>query len=81
VFSIYAYEAMASVLDAIKRASESGGLLGDTAARRKAVVDAYFDTVNRRGLFDTYSIDQHGDTTLDDYGAFQIKDGALVPAT
>lgn len=68
---IYGYEAMSLVLDAIARA----GAQGDDPA---AVVAAAFATRDRDSVLGTYSIDRFGDTTIRDYGAYRIADGALL---
>jgi branched-chain amino acid transport system substrate-binding protein len=70
-YAVYGYEAMSLILDAIKRAGADGG-------DRAAVVDQLFATKDREGVFGTYSIDENGDITLTPYGAYRIKDGALV---
>ena len=44
---------------------------------RQAVVDQIFQTKNRNSVLGTYSIDQNGDTTLTDYGAYAVKNGQL----
>ena len=71
-YAIYGYEAMALMLDAIKRASEKGDLT------RQSVVDAIFATKNRISVLGTYSIDQNGDTSLKDYGIYKIVNGKLT---
>jgi branched-chain amino acid transport system substrate-binding protein len=70
----YGYEAMRSVLDAIRSAEEraSEGLL-----TRSAVVRAYFATAPRAGVLGPYAIDAAGDTSLRDWGAYRVSDGAL----
>jgi branched-chain amino acid transport system substrate-binding protein len=68
-YAIYGYEAMALALDAIKRSKT-----GDKADVKKAL----FETKDRASVLGTYSIDENGDTTLTDYGAYSIKDGKLV---
>ena len=70
-YSIYGFEAMSVVLDAIKRAGDKGG-------DRQAVIDAFFATKDRASVFGTYSINEFGDTTLSDYGAKVVKDKKLV---
>jgi branched-chain amino acid transport system substrate-binding protein len=60
---------MALALDAIKRSKT-----GDKADVKKAL----FETKDRASVLGTYSIDENGDTTLTDYGAYSIKDGKLV---
>jgi branched-chain amino acid transport system substrate-binding protein len=71
-YAIYGYEAMALMLDAIKRANAKGALT------KQAVVDAVFSTKNRSSVLGTYSIDQNGDTSLTDYGIYKIAAGKLV---
>jgi branched-chain amino acid transport system substrate-binding protein len=68
-YAIYGYEAMSLALDAIKRSKT-----GD----RADILKALFDTKNRQSVLGTYSIDQNGDTTLTDYGAYKVKNGALT---
>ena len=60
---------MSLVLDAIKRS-------GDRRQGRRP--EALFATKDRESVLGTYSIDQNGDTTLTDYGAYKVKDGELV---
>jgi branched-chain amino acid transport system substrate-binding protein len=71
-YAIYGYEAMALMLDAIKRASAKGTIT------RQAVVDQIFATKNRNSVLGTYSIDQNGDTSLTDYGIYKITAGKLT---
>ena len=68
---VYGYEAMAVVLDAIKRA-------GDKGNDRAAVVKSFFDTKGRESVLGKYDIDENGDTTLTDYGGYQIEGGKQV---
>ena len=70
-YAIYGYEAMAVMLDAIKRA-------GDKGNDRQAVVDEFFKTKGRDSVLGTYDIDENGDTTLSDYGGNRIEGGKLV---
>nr|MBA3585244.1 branched-chain amino acid ABC transporter substrate-binding protein [Gemmatimonadota bacterium] len=65
-YSIYGYEAMRLALDAIERSG---------TGEREDVVKALFDTKNRQSVLGNYSIDENGDTTLTDYGVYDIKDG------
>jgi branched-chain amino acid transport system substrate-binding protein len=64
----YGYEAMAVVLDSIRRA-------GDSGTERQAVVDAFFATRGRRSVLGTYSIDAVGDTTLDRLAGYRLAPG------
>lgn len=65
-FAAYGYEAMAVVLDSIDRA--------DDPLDRRAVVDAFFGTEDRESILGTYSIDEVGNTTLSQLGAYSIGD-------
>jgi len=67
-YAIYGYEAMSVVCDAIAK----GG------SDKKAVIDAFFATKGRKSPLGTYDIDQYGDTTLSDYGAYTASGGKLV---
>jgi branched-chain amino acid transport system substrate-binding protein len=67
-YAAYGYEAMALVLDSIRRAGGSGD-------DRDSVIDAFFDTVNRRSVLGTYSIDDVGDTTLDRLAGYRVVKG------
>lgn len=69
----YGYEAMRSVLAAIRRAEASA----DGPITRRAVTRAYFATAVRDGVLGPYAIEPDGDTTLDRWGAFRVVDGAL----
>jgi branched-chain amino acid transport system substrate-binding protein len=71
-YAIYGYEAMSLTLDAIQRAAEQGEV------DRASVVEQLFATKDRESVLGTYSIDENGDTTLTDYGAYSIENGALV---
>lgn len=70
-YGIYGYEAMSVILDAIERAGAEGN-------DRQAVIDQFFQTQNRESVLGTYSIDENGDTSLTDYGAYTIKGGELT---
>ena len=65
-YSIYGYEAMQLALDAIERSG---------TGKREDVVKALFETKDRQSVLGTYSIDENGDTTLTDYGVYEIKGG------
>jgi branched-chain amino acid transport system substrate-binding protein len=62
---------MAVVLDAIRRAGDSGD-------QRDSVVGAFFDTHDRRSVLGTYSIDDVGDTTLDRLAGYTVSGGRPV---
>jgi branched-chain amino acid transport system substrate-binding protein len=70
-YAIYGYEAMKVALLAIQNA-------GDKGNDRQAVIDAFFKIKDRESVLGKYSIDENGDTTLSDYGADKVEDGALV---
>jgi branched-chain amino acid transport system substrate-binding protein len=70
-YAAYGYEAMAVVLDAIRRA-------GDQGDDRDAVVDAFFETRNRNSVLGTYSIDEVGNTTLDRLAGYRLGAGRPV---
>ena len=67
-YAIYAYEAMALALDALARG-------GNT---RAGAIDAFFATRDRASVLGTYSIDENGDTTLVDYGAYRVFHGGRL---
>jgi branched-chain amino acid transport system substrate-binding protein len=67
-YAVYGYEAMLDVLDAIAKGGDD----------RQAVIDAMFATKKTDSVFGPYEIDDDGDTTLTSYGAYRVKDGALV---
>jgi branched-chain amino acid transport system substrate-binding protein len=69
-YAIYGYEAMDLVLDTIERLGADGG-------DRQAVIDGLFATKGRESVLGTYDIDENGDTTLTDYGIYEIKNGEL----
>ncbi len=70
-YAIYGYEAMKVALLAIQNA-------GDKGNDRQAVIDAFFNIKDRDSVLGKYSIDENGDTTLNDYAANRIKNGKLV---
>jgi len=75
----YGYEAMALLLDAIRRA-------GDAGDERGAVIDRVLSTTDRESVIGEYSIDANGDTTLEVITIYSIKDcrrrfGRELPAS
>lgn len=70
----YGYEAMRSVLAAIRRA-EANDPHGVTT--RGGVVRAYFTTAVNGGVLGPYAIDAAGDTSLNRWGAFRVAGGRL----
>jgi len=73
-YAAYGYEAMAVVLDSIRRA-------GDSGADRDSVVSSFFDTTNRHSVLGTYSIDDVGDTTLNRLAGYRIAHARPVFTT
>lgn len=78
--ALYAYEAMALLLDSIKAALPNSAALSRMSIRqqRLAVTNAMMHTVDRGSVVGTYSIDLHGDTNSDLYGAYRVEGGELV---
>jgi branched-chain amino acid transport system substrate-binding protein len=70
----YGYEAMRSVLDALRRAARAAP---DGLLTRHAVVRAYFATAARESVLGRYKIDGAGDTSLAAWGAYRVVGGAL----
>jgi branched-chain amino acid transport system substrate-binding protein len=70
-YAIYGYEAMSLLIDAMKRA-------GADCANRQKVIDNVFNTKNRKSLLGTYSIDKDGDSTINDFGRYTVKNGTLT---
>lgn len=70
-YAIYGYEAMKVALLAIENA-------GDKGNDKQAVVDAFYQIKDRDSVLGKYSIDETGDTTLNDYGGDKVVGGALV---
>ena len=73
-YAAYGYEAMAVVLDSIRRA-------GDAGDDRDSVVDSFFDTTDRRSILGTYSIDDVGNTTLNRLAGYRLVHGRPVFTT
>jgi branched-chain amino acid transport system substrate-binding protein len=67
-YAAYGYEAMAVVLDSIRRAGDSGD-------ERDSVLSAFFDTRDRRSILGTYSIDDVGNTTLNRVTGYRVERG------
>lgn len=70
-YSLYGYEAMTLVLDAIRAA----GARGDD---RQTVIDNVFATRKRNSVIGRYSIEASGETTLPSYGVDRVADGRPV---
>jgi branched-chain amino acid transport system substrate-binding protein len=71
-YAAYGYEAMAVVIDSIRRA-------GSTGTERQPVVDEFFDTRGRDSVLGRYAIDPLGDTTLDRMSGYRNSPGGLRP--
>jgi branched-chain amino acid transport system substrate-binding protein len=69
--AIFGYEAMKLALLAIQNA-------GDRGNDPPSVVGAAFKIKDHNSPLGTYSIDENGDTTLSDYGAYRVDGGKLV---
>jgi branched-chain amino acid transport system substrate-binding protein len=67
-YAAYGYEAMAVVLDSIRRAGDSGD-------DRDAVIGAFFETTDRDSVLGKYSIDEVGNTTLDRLAGYRVVNG------
>jgi len=67
-YAIYGYEAMNLMLDTIERAG---------SADKAAVVKALFETKGRDSVLGKYDIDENGDTSITDYGVYEIDAGEL----
>jgi branched-chain amino acid transport system substrate-binding protein len=64
-YAAYGYEAMAVVLDSIRRAGDSGD-------DRDSVLSAFFETRDRHSILGTYSIDDLGNTTLNRMTGYRV---------
>jgi branched-chain amino acid transport system substrate-binding protein len=70
-YSLYGYEAMTLVLDAIRAAGPRGN-------DRQTVIDHVFATKNRNSVIGRYSIEASGETTLPSYGVDRVSGGRPV---
>jgi branched-chain amino acid transport system substrate-binding protein len=70
-YAPYGHAAMALLLDAIRRA-------GERANQRGVLVDKVFDTSNLKSVIGTFSIDDNGDTTLDQLAGYRLRDGRPI---
>jgi branched-chain amino acid transport system substrate-binding protein len=68
---LYGYEAMSSILDAIRRAGAHGN-------DRPDVIDAYLATRDRDSVLGRYSVQPSGETTLSTYGVDRVVAGSPV---
>lgn len=69
--ALYGYEAMRTVLAAIRRAEPRGN-------DRRAVREAYFETSEADSVLGRYAIDAQGDTTSGALAGFGVRAGRLV---
>jgi branched-chain amino acid transport system substrate-binding protein len=69
--ALYGYEAMRTVLDAIRRAGSRGN-------DRQAVIDRFFAALHPDSLLGPYSIEANGETTLARYGSERFVGGRPV---
>jgi branched-chain amino acid transport system substrate-binding protein len=72
--ALYGYEAMRSVLAAIRGAERRAP---DGLLTRASVVREYFAAGPRDGVLGPYAIDRSGDTSLRRWGAFRVSGGEL----
>ncbi|HEY3728415.1 MAG TPA: branched-chain amino acid ABC transporter substrate-binding protein [Solirubrobacteraceae bacterium] len=72
-YAIYGYAAMSLMLDAVARATDHGS---EPAALSK-VRAAIFATHDRPSVLGQYSVDSQGDTSIDRYGVYRLRDGRL----
>lgn len=68
--ALYGYEAMRSVLDAIRRAGRNGN-------DRQAVIDAYLGNAVPRSVLGPYAIGEGGDFAEGTIGGFAVRAGRL----
>jgi branched-chain amino acid transport system substrate-binding protein len=69
--ALLSFEATRVILEAIRRAGPKGN-------QRAAVIDAFFDTKDRRSVLGTYSIDRYGDTSLSRFAGNRVRRSRLV---
>jgi len=70
-YVLYGYEAMSSVLAAIRAAGTHGN-------DRRRVIDAFFKIRNRASVLGRYSVAASGDTTLSRYAVDRVRAGKAV---
>jgi branched-chain amino acid transport system substrate-binding protein len=70
-YSLYGYEAMTLVLDAIRAAGARGN-------DRQTVIDDVLATKDRNSVIGRYSIEASGETTLPSYGVDRVFEGRPV---
>jgi branched-chain amino acid transport system substrate-binding protein len=67
-WALYGFEAMSSVLDAIRRAGARGN-------ERQAVIDAFFSSGERDSVLGRYAIEADGEPTFARYGVDRVSAG------
>jgi branched-chain amino acid transport system substrate-binding protein len=70
-YALYGYEAMSSVLGAIRSAGSRGN-------DRQAVIDRFFAASHPDSVLGPYSIEADGETTLSRYGVDRVAGGRPV---
>jgi len=70
-YALYGYEAMSSVLEAIRRAGARGN-------RRQAVIDSFFSIPAHDSVIGHYAIEADGETTFAEYGVDRVRQGRPV---
>jgi branched-chain amino acid transport system substrate-binding protein len=72
--ALYGYEAMRSILAALRRAATGRA---DGTLTRAVAVRAFFDLGRRDSVLGPYAIDAQGDTSLRTFGAYRVEAGRL----
>jgi branched-chain amino acid transport system substrate-binding protein len=70
-YAAYGYATMSLLMDAIKRA-------GDRANQRDEIVQEVLDTGNFQSVLGGFSIDDNGDTSLEEVAGYRVRNGKLV---
>jgi branched-chain amino acid transport system substrate-binding protein len=70
-YSLYGFEAMSSVLAAIRRAGVHG-------ANRLDVISAYFHLGERHSVIGSYAIDANGDSSLSRFAGYRVAPGGAL---
>ena len=71
VAGLYGYEAMAVILDSIRRAGVDGN-------NRDSVISAFRATKDRRSVLGTYSVSAAGESSLSRFTVWTVRSGRLV---
>ncbi len=69
--ALYGYEAMSATIAAMNRA-------GKKANDRGKVINQMLDSRQRSSVLGTYSINEDGDTSIQSYGSYRVRNGRLV---